>query len=122
MTLRSVVALALIAAPVSAMAHGNMKPQHGGQVQISGETLVELVVTPAGVDIYASEEDVPANAAGCSAKLVQTAGGVKTEAVMAPAGGNRLSAAGFKPAKGARLVVALVDESGMKSFTTFIVK
>lgn len=120
---RTLAALLVVAAapalvPV-AHAHGSMKPQHGGLVQMSGETVIELVSTPKGVDVYLSEEDEPVVSANYSAKLVQTAGAVKSEAVLKPAGGNKMSAAGFKSVKGAKLVVALVDESGMKIFATF---
>ncbi|WCT79303.1 hypothetical protein [Novosphingobium humi] len=112
-------ALALAAIPGVAGAHGSMKPQHGGQVQMSGETLVELVSTPKGVDVYLTEEDEPVAAANYTAKLTQTAGTAKTEVKLVPAGANRLSASGFKAAKGARLVVALVDKSGAKIFASF---
>jgi len=57
-------ALALAALPASAFAHGSMKPQHGGLVHMSGETLIELVTGPKGVDVYLSEEDEPVPAAG----------------------------------------------------------
>lgn len=117
-----IAALALIAAPAIVHAHGSMKPQHGGQVQMSGETLIELVSGPKGVDVYLSEEDEPLTAAGFTAKLTQTAAGNKTEAVLKAAGGNKLSAPGFKTAKGAKLVVALVDKSGAKIFATFQTK
>ena len=115
----SVAALALIAAPAIVHAHGSMKPQHGGLVQMTGETMFELVTGPKGVDIYLSEEDEPIPAAGYTAKLTQTAKGAKTEAALKPAGGNKLSAPGFKAAKGAKIVVALVDKNGAKTFATF---
>ena len=115
-------ALALIAAPVTVQAHGSMKPQHGGLVQMSGETLVELVAGPKGVDVYLTEEDEPVAAAGYTAKLTQTASGAKTEAALKPAGGNKLSAPSFKTVKGAKLVVALTDKSGAKLFATFQAK
>lgn len=105
--------------PGMASAHGSMKPQHGGLVQMSGETLIELVSTPKGVDVYLTEEDEPVTAANYTAKLTQTAGTAKTEAALTPAGANKLSAGGFKTAKGAKLVVALVDKSGAKIFATF---
>ena len=115
-------ALALAALPATAFAHGSMKPQHGGMVQMSGETMMELVSGPKGVDVYLSEEDEPIPAAGYTAKLTQTVAGAKTEAALKPAGGNKLTAAGFKAAKGAKLVVALVDKSGAKVFATFQTK
>ena len=115
-------ALALVAAPALLHAHGSMKPQHGGMVQMTGETMFELVSGPKGVDVYLSEEDEPMAAAAFTAKLTQTAAGKKSEAILKPAGGNKLSAPGFKPAKGAKLVVALVDKSGAKTFATFQAK
>ncbi|BBF72150.1 MULTISPECIES: hypothetical protein [Sphingomonadaceae] len=118
----SLAAFALIAAPAMLHAHGSMKPQHGGMVQMTGETMIELVAGPKGVDVYLSEEDEPLAAASFTAKLTQTAAGTKTEAALKPAGGNKLSAGGFKAAKGAKLVVALVDKSGAKSFATFQAK
>ncbi|MCI4592428.1 hypothetical protein MOK15_20370 [Sphingobium sp. BYY-5] len=114
-----IAGLALMAAPAMLHAHGSMKPQHGGLVQMTGETMIELVAGPKGVDVYLSEEDEPLATAGFTAKLTQTAAGAKTEAALKPAGGNKLSAPGFKAAKGAKLVVALVDKSGAKSFATF---
>lgn len=113
---------ALAVLPASAIAHGSMKPQHGGLVQMTGETMIELVAGPRGVDIYLSEEDEPLAAAGFTAKLTQSVAGAKTEAALKPAGGNKLTAAGFKTAKGAKLVVALVDKGGAKSFATFRAK
>lgn len=117
-----IAALALIAAPAMLHAHGSMKPQHGGMVQMTGETMFELVTGPKGVDVYLSEEDEPMPTAGFTAKLTQTAAGKKTEAALKPAGGNKLSAPGFKAAKGAKIVVALVDKSGAKTFATFQTK
>ncbi|MES2157854.1 MAG: hypothetical protein V4512_08625 [Pseudomonadota bacterium] len=117
-----IAAIALMAAPAMLHAHGSMKPQHGGMVQMSGETMMELVAGPKGVDVYLSEEDEPLTAADFTAKLTQSAGGAKSEAVLKPAGGNRLSAPGFKTVKGAKLVVALVDKSGAKIFATFQAK
>lgn len=112
-------ALVMALVPGIATAHGSMKPQHGGMVQMSGETVIELVSTPKGVDVYLTEEDEPVAAANYTAKLTQTAGADKTEAALTPAGANMLSAGGFKTAKGAKLVVALVDKSGGKIFATF---
>ncbi|MFZ2997941.1 hypothetical protein [Sphingobium sp.] len=111
--------LALMAAPTMAIAHGSMKPQHGGMVQMSGETMMELVATPKGIDVYLSEEDEPLAAAGYTAKLTQTVAGKKSDAALTAAGGNKLSAPGFKTVKGAKLVVTLVDKSGTRIFATF---
>lgn len=118
----AIAALALAALPATALAHGSMKPQHGGLVQMTGETMFELVTGPKGIDVYLSEEDEPIPAAGYTAKLTQTLAGKKTEAALKPAGGNKLTAAGFKAGKGAKIVVALVDKSGVKTFATFQTK
>ncbi len=118
----TLAAIALIAAPAMLHAHGSMKPQHGGLVHMTGETMFELVAGPKGVDVYLSEEDEPLAAAGFTATLTQTVAGAKTQAALKPAGGNKLSAVGFKAAKSAKLVVALVDKSGTKSFATFQAK
>lgn len=115
-------ALALIAAPATLHAHGSMKPQHGGLVQMSGETVIELAAGPKGVDVYLSEEDKPTLTAGFTAKLAQTIAGKRTEEILKPAGGNKLSAPGFKPAQGAKLIVTIIDKSGAKIFATFQTK
>lgn len=117
-----IAALALIAAPAVVHAHGSMKPQHGGLVQMTGETMFELVTGPKGVDVYLSEEDEPIPAAGFTAKLTQSVAGAKTETALKPAGGNKLTAPGFKTAKGAKIVIALIDKSGAKTFATFQTK
>lgn len=115
-------AVALIAIPVAVEAHGSMKPQHGGMVEMSGETVIELATTSKGVDVYLSEEDKPTPTAGFTAKLAQTVAGKRTEAILKPSGGNKLSAPGFKSARGAKLVVSIVDKSGAKIFATFQTK
>ena len=115
-------AAALAIMPGASLAHGSMKPQHGGLVQMTGETMFELVTGPKGVDVYLSEEDEPIPAAAYTAKLTQTAAGKKTEVALKAAGGYKLSAPGFKAAKGAKIVVALIDKSGAKTFATFQTK
>lgn len=110
---------ALLGAASTAHAHGSMKPQHGGMVQLSGETVVEFVLGPKGADVYLTDEDQPLPSADFAAKLVQTAAGKKSEVALKPVGGNRLSAPGFKAHKGARVVISLTDKAGTRSFATF---
>lgn len=86
-------AFVLIALPAAVQAHGSMKPKHGGLVQMSGETMIELAATPKGVDVYLSEEDKPTPTAGFTAKLAQTVAGKRTEAALKPAGGNKIGRA-----------------------------
>lgn len=107
-------------AATTAFAHGSMKPMHGGKVQMSGETLVEIVKGAKGVDIYISEEDEPLAAKDYTGKLIVTAGTQKTTNVLVITGANKFSAAGLKPAAGAKIVVSLVEKaSGTKTFATF---
>jgi len=115
--------LALIAFAVPAGAHGSMKPLHGGIVTMTGETVVELVRAPKGVDVYITEEDEPLAASGFSGKLIVTAAGAKKETPLAAQGGNRMSAPGLKIPAGAKVVVTLTAKgSGAKTLASFTVK
>jgi len=117
------LAAAPILTPAPAFAHGSMKPQHGGMVQMSSEIMVELVKGPRGIDVYVSEEDEPIAATSFDAKLSVTAGGAKSDVVLKPQAGNKFSAPGARAAKGAKLVVTLVDKGDRaKTFATFLVK
>jgi hypothetical protein len=106
------------------LAHGSMKPSHGGVVQMSGEIMAELVRTPKGVDIYLTEEDEPIAGAGFDAKLIVTAaGGAKSTTALKPVSGNKLTAAGLKLAAGSKAVVSLVSKKdASKTFLTFALK
>lgn len=107
----------------TAIAHGITKPQHGGVVQMNGETLFELVAAPAGVSLYMIDEDEEVNAAGMTAKLSITAGGKKTEVAMVAAKGNQFFAKGLKLAKGANVGVQVIDKTTKSRYgTTFIIK
>lgn len=114
-------ALLVVSVPVSAIAHGSMKPSHGGVVQISGETMVELAKTAKGVDIYVSEEDEPLPAANFSAALIITpTSGEKYRKSMTPLAGNKFTAPGVKLASGDKVVVALTEKASQaKVFVTF---
>ena len=114
-------ALLAVSLTASAIAHGSMKPSHGGVVQISGETMVELAKTAKGVDIYVSEEDEPLPAANFVATLTITpASGEKYRKSMTPLAGNKFTATGVKPASGDKVVVALTEKASQtKVFVTF---
>ncbi|CDO34503.1 MULTISPECIES: hypothetical protein [Novosphingobium] len=116
----------LVAAPAAlipgaAYAHGSMKPQHGGMVQMSGETLFELVKGAKGVDVYISEEDEPLPASDFSAKLIVTsASGAKSTSAMSAVKGNQFAAPGVKLQAGSKVVVSMVNKSsGAKTFASF---
>lgn len=123
----TIAALALMTAPFAAggiaHAHGSMKPQHGGIVQMTGETLIELVNGPKGVELYVSEDDEPIAASSMTAKLSIDAGAAKKDAPLTPAGGNKFVGKGLKIAGGAKVTVTLVNNaSKAKTFATFTVK
>jgi hypothetical protein len=105
------MALAPMGTGGAAFAHGSMKPKHGGQLVMSGETQVELVRSPKGVSVYVSEEDEPIAAAGLSGKLIITEGSKKREAVLKSGPANRLDAPGVKIANGAKVTVSLLTKS-----------
>ena len=59
LTKLAVICGALALTPGMALAHGSMKPSHGGVVQMSGEIMVELVTRPRSLEVYVTEEDEP---------------------------------------------------------------
>lgn len=122
-TLALLLCLTITGMSGSALAHGFTRPQHGGVVQMSGETLFELVTAPTGVSLYVIDEDDPVNAAAMSAKLSVTTGGRKAEVTMAPAGGNRFFARGLRLTRGANVGVQVIDNATKARLgTTFIIK
>jgi len=118
-------ALALIAmlalVPAASFAHGNMKPQHGGIVQMSGETVFELVVKPASVELYVSEDDDAVAPVDATANLVITVGGKETDVPMS-AGANNGFVAQTTLSKGASVGVVVKYKNGSKTFTTYTLK
>lgn len=116
---------ALVLSPLvagEAFAHGSMKPQHGGEVALTGDTLVELVRAPSGVSVYVTDDDgVPLPAAGMTGKLIVIQGTNKSEAPLKSGAGNQLDAAGLQIPAGAKVTVMLVDNAtqahSMVSFT-----
>jgi hypothetical protein len=120
---KSVLALVALLALVPALgfAHGNMKPQHGGIVQMSGETVFELVVKPASVELYVSEDDDAVAPADASASLVVTDAGKETDVPLS-AGPNNSFVAATKLPKGASVGVVVKYKNGSKTFTTYTLK
>ncbi|WP_144098249.1 hypothetical protein [Croceicoccus sediminis] len=115
-------ATVMLAFATPALAHGSVEPMHGGMVvEMAGETVVELVKTSQGMDVYFNDGHAELPAASFDANLIVTpAAGKKFTAELKPASGNRLTAAGVKAAAGTKVVVAVLDKStGIKSFATF---
>jgi hypothetical protein len=92
-------------------AHGSSKPEHGGVVQISGETLLELVVRPDSVDLYVKDDDDEVASAGLTAKLTIVSKGAKTEVPMQAAAGNKFEAKGLKLVGGSKVSVLVVNKN-----------
>ena len=109
--------------PSMGWAHGATHAQHGGIVQMNGETLFELVRAPAGVSLYVMDEDEPVNAKTMTAKLSVTAGGKRREVPMVPGAGNQFIARGLALPKGANVGVLVVNNASRARYgTTFIIK
>lgn len=118
----TLAALSLAAAP-AVYAHGSMKPQHGGQVTMAGETVVELVRSPQGVSVFVTEEDEPMVAKSMTGKLTVTQGPKKSEAPLVAGPGNRLDAKGVKIVSGAKVAVMLVSKATQaRTVATFTAK
>lgn len=111
----------LVLVPALVSAHGNTKPQHGGIVQMSGETVFELVVKPAAVELYVTEDDEPVAPSEATASLVVTKGGKETRVPLAAGPNNSFVAKAAVPA-GASVGVVVKYKSGTKTFTTYTLK
>ena len=105
-----------------AHAHGSSKPEHGGVVQISGETLLELVVRPDGVALYIKDDDDEVASTEMTARLTIVSKGAKTEVPMQAAAGNKFEAKGLKLVSGSKVSVLVVNKSTQaKAGATFSV-
>jgi len=121
--LAALAGLAALTLAATADAHGSMKPQHGGVVQMTGETLFELVTGPTGVALYVKEDDEDVVSAGMTARLtVTTKAGAKSDVALTPAGGNKFEAKGVKIPAGAKVGVMLVNKTTQaRSSATFTI-
>jgi len=108
--LKSVPAGAVLATALGiaggALAHGKGKPEHGGVLQLVGETSIELVNRPDHVEVWVEDEGDEVASAGLSGKIL-VEGPVRSEISLAPAGENRLEAKGATLAKGSQVTVLL---------------
>ena len=120
------VMLVIALAPLAfnaAYAHGSTKPQHGGVVQLVGETSVELVTSDAGAEVYVIYDGEDVASEGMSGKLSVDNGGAKSEAALQPAGGNKLEAKGVKVPSGSKVAVTLIDkQTAAKTTARFTIK
>ena len=112
---KPIALLALAAATIvfhtAARAHGSTKPEHGGVVQMSGETLFELAVRPDSVSLYVKEDDEELASAGMTARLSIVYKGAKSEVTLEPAAGNKFEGKGVKIVSGAKVGVMLTNKT-----------
>jgi len=117
-----VLGLAMLLATGVALGHGNTKPQHGGVVQMVGETVFELVAKPEGAELYVVEDGEDIDSSKLSATMTVDAGGTKSEVVLLAAGANKYVSKGTKIPGGAKVVVMLVAADRSKTTARFTIK
>lgn len=105
----------------NAGAHGDAKPKHGGVATIASDMFLELVVTAEGATIYLEDHGNPFPTAGITGKLSVLSGAEKTEAALAGAGENRLTAK-VKITRGSKVVAALTLPSKKTITARFVIK
>jgi len=99
------------------LAHGSTKPQHGGIVQMVGET-----VFADKTELYLVDDGEELASADMTGKLTITSDGVKSEAILQPAGGNKLEAKGVKIPSSAKVAVLLIRKDQSKIGANFTIK
>lgn len=107
--------LVALAAAGVALAHGDAAPKHGGILKEADDVHYELVVKPDSADLYIEDHGKPVPTAGMGGKLTVLMGAAKSEAALAPAGGNRLTAAAVKIGPGAKVIAAVKSADGKSS-------
>lgn len=81
----------------SALAHGDQKPSHGGQLVEAGHVSMELVAQANKLQLYLTEHGKVVAAAGSTAQVIWLANGKKTEVSLKAAEANRLEGIASEP-------------------------
>lgn len=116
------LALVACAVPGAALAHGSTEPQHGGVVQMNGETLFELVRSADGVMLYVSDDDEPVAAGTMEARLTVSAGGERRDVTMVAGAGNQFIARGLVLPANASVGVLVINKASQARYgTTFTI-
>lgn len=105
-----------------AHAHGNMKPEHGGVVQMVGEMSFELVTGADKAEVYLADDGEALSSEGMSGKLTVTVNGARSETPLVAAGANKLEARGVKIPSGAKVAVMVVRADQSKMSASFTIK
>ena len=111
------LAIACLTITTIALAGGDFKPKHGGVVQEVSEIQYEVVAKPASITIYIEDHGKKLDTKGASAKVSLLNGVDKSEAVLAPAGDNKLEAKGMFNIKPGTKITAVVTFPGKPAKT-----
>ncbi|OYQ34783.1 hypothetical protein CHU95_09300 [Niveispirillum lacus] len=119
--------LALVAAltlsPLTVLAHGDTTPKHGGIVQMTGETLIELVAGADLASLYVREDDEPIVSAEFTATMTIMEAAGKRQVDLTPAAGNRFDAPGVRLTRGAKVAVMVINKASQaRSILSFVIK
>lgn len=102
------LATLLAACPAQAAGDHHHRPQHGGILMPSRHMDLELVAKPERIVVHVSDHGKKGNTVGASGKLTLLSGKDKAEAVLKPAGEDRMEAEGpFKLGPGTKIVVTV---------------
>jgi hypothetical protein len=104
-------------------AHAGENPQYGGVLAEVKGTQYELVAKPDNITIYVDDHGKKVSTKGATAKVTLLNGSEKTEAILAPAGENKLEAKGtYKVEKGTKVVAVVTLEGKPAQSARFTVK
>lgn len=113
---------ALIFGTVNAYAHGEAKAKLGGVVAMASDLSFELVATAAGATIYIEDHDKALPTKDMSGKLTVLTGKESANAVLKPAGDNKLDATGIKLMPGSKVVANITLPSAKTVSVRFVLK
>lgn len=112
-----------LALPAWAAGEHDHQPQHGGIVVEAAHLDWELVARPERIVIHVRDHGKKASTAGASGKLTLLSGKTKSEALLKPAGDDRLEAEGpFTLAPGSKLVASVQLAGRKPAAVRFVLK
>lgn len=98
------------------------KPAHGGVVSVVKDVNYELVAKPDTMTLYITDHGKPVDTKNASATLTVLSASGKSEAKLAPAGGNLLQAKGNFQLDNGTKAVAVVTMGGKSQGVRFVLK
>ena len=106
----------------AAQAHGDLKPEHGGIVELSNELKFELVSRGDTAELYIEDHGQTVPTAKVTGKVTIMSAGTKSEAKLEPAAGDKLVAKGVKLAKGDKVIALVTTEDKKTTSVRFVIK